>query len=115
MRNNSMLKIIHAADFHLDSPFSGLRPEDAAKRRSEQRLLLRDLTELVKEEQADLVLLSGDIMDSGLVYRETLQALSHALEEMGWRRWAAPSLSPPAITTTTSRAAFGTTPLVRRT
>ena len=35
-----MLKIIHGADFHLDSPFSGLTPERAAQRRGEQRALL---------------------------------------------------------------------------
>ena len=38
-----MLKLIHAADFHLDSPFAGLSPEQAARRRGEQRLLLDDL------------------------------------------------------------------------
>lgn len=90
-----MLKIIHAADFHLDSPFSGLPPEQAAMRRSQQRLLLRDLTELVKREQADLVLLSGDIMDCGLVYRETVQALSHALEEMACPVFIAPGNHDP--------------------
>ena len=41
-----MLKIIHAADLHLDSPFSGLPPELAALRRGEQRLLLDDLLAL---------------------------------------------------------------------
>ena len=35
-----MLKLIHAADLHLDSPFAGLRPERAAQRRREQRKLL---------------------------------------------------------------------------
>ena len=30
-----MLKLIHASDFHLDSPFSGLGPEQAALRRWE--------------------------------------------------------------------------------
>ena len=35
-----MLKVLHGADFHLDSPFSGLTPEQAAARRQEQRELL---------------------------------------------------------------------------
>ena len=90
-----MLKIIHAADFHLDSPFSGLSPEQAAKRRSEQRLVLRELTELVRREQADLVLLSGDIMDSALVYRETVQALSLCLEEMACPVFISPGNHDP--------------------
>ena len=74
-----MLKIIHGADFHLDSPFAGLRPEQAAQRRREQRELLDRLAALAREKQADLVLLAGDLLDSERVYRETAQALRAAL------------------------------------
>ena len=74
-----MLKIIHGADFHLDSPFSGLTPERAAQRRGEQRELLDALARLALEKRADLVLLSGDLLDSEHVYRETAQALRSAL------------------------------------
>ena len=74
-----MLKIIHGADFHLDSPFSGLTPERAAQRRGEQRELLEDLAALVREREADLVLLAGDLLDSERVFRETAQALRTAL------------------------------------
>ena len=44
-----MLKIIHGADFHLDSPFAGLSPERAAQRRGEQRELLDRLAGLARE------------------------------------------------------------------
>ena len=74
-----MLNIIHGADFHLDSPFSGLSPQRAAQRRGEQRELLSRLAQLAREQQADLVLLSGDLMDRDNVYRETAQALSQTL------------------------------------
>ena len=39
-----MIKFLHAADLHLDAPFSALSPEQAAARRQEQRRhdLLRD-------------------------------------------------------------------------
>ena len=74
-----MLNIIHGADFHLDSPFSGLSPQRAAQRRGEQRELLSRLAQLARETRADLVLLSGDLMDGDNVYRETAQALSQAL------------------------------------
>lgn len=90
-----MLKIIHAADLHLDSPFSGLRPELASRRRGEQRLLLNDLTELVKKEGADLVLLAGDILDGALVYRETVQALAHALGAMACPVFISPGNHDP--------------------
>ena len=39
-----MIKLIHGADFHLDSPFSGLAPDQAAQRRREQRELLSRLS-----------------------------------------------------------------------
>lgn len=77
-----MIKIIHGADFHLDSPFSGLTPERAAQRRGEQRELLDALARLAQEKQADLVLLSGDLLDSEHVYRETAQALRSALASL---------------------------------
>lgn len=77
-----MIKIIHAADFHLDSPFAGLTPERAAQRRREQRELLDRLACLARETDADLVLLSGDLLDSTHVFRETAQALYSALESI---------------------------------
>ena len=54
-----MLKVLHGADFHLDSPFSGLKPDAAARRRGEQRELLARLTDLAREREADLVLLTS--------------------------------------------------------
>ena len=77
-----MIKLIHGADFHLDSPFSGLAPDQAAQRRREQRELLARLAQLSREREADLVLLSGDLLDGRQTYRETAQALSQALGEI---------------------------------
>ncbi len=74
-----MLHILHAADLHLDAPFAALDPGQAAQRRSEQRLLLDKLADLAAERKADLVLLSGDLLDSEQTYRETAQALAAAL------------------------------------
>ena len=56
------IRIIHAADFHLDSPFQGLSAAKAALRREEQRELLSALAGLAVEESADLMLLSGDLL-----------------------------------------------------
>ena len=77
-----MLKIIHGADFHLDSPFSGLTPDQAARRREEQRALLARLAQLARDKGADLVLLAGDLLDSQRCYRETAQALARALGDI---------------------------------
>ncbi len=68
-----MIKILHAADFHLDSVFSALPEHLASQRRSEQRQALSELAK--KCETCDIVLLSGDLFDSALVYRDTIDAL----------------------------------------
>ena len=73
------IKLIHSADFHLDSPFEALPAARAAVRRSEQRDLLASLVRLADEERADLVLLSGDLLDSGNTFYETGEELVRAL------------------------------------
>ncbi len=76
------MKILHAADFHLDAPFAALPPSKGAQRRAEGRELLGRMAQLVREEGVDLVLLAGDLFDGETVYRETLTALIQALAAM---------------------------------
>lgn len=90
-----MIKIIHGADFHLDSPFSGLSPQRSAQRRSELRQLPRRLADLARTEGADLVLLSGDLLDGQHIYRETAQALSQALGNIPCPVFLAPGNHDP--------------------
>jgi DNA repair exonuclease SbcCD nuclease subunit len=78
----AMLNILHGADFHLDSPFAALPPEQAVERRREQRELLDRLAQLARERRADLVLLSGDLFDSEKTYYETAQALARTLGQI---------------------------------
>ncbi|MFR6626750.1 MAG: metallophosphoesterase family protein [Flavonifractor plautii] len=74
-----MLTIIHGADFHLDAPFAALPLDKARARRAEQRELLDRLAGLAEERRADVVLLSGDLLDGGQTYQETVQALARTL------------------------------------
>ncbi len=74
-----MLRFLHAADFHLDSPFRSLEVEQAVARRRESRELLERLARHAARVQADVVLLSGDLFDSDNAYRETAEALARAL------------------------------------
>ena len=73
-----MIKLLHAADFHLDSPFSGLSPDQAALRRREQRQLLGALVELCNANSCDLMLLAGDLFDSDNAYPDTIEAMQRA-------------------------------------
>ena len=73
------MRILHAADLHLDSPFEGLSAGKAALRRGEQRDLLYRLANLAANEKADVVLLAGDLLDSDKAFRETAEDLVRSL------------------------------------
>lgn len=84
------MRILHAADLHLDSSFSGLSVEKAAVRRQELREVPKRLAELARTERADLVLLPGDLFDGDRVYPETVRTLANALGEMQVPAFIAP-------------------------
>ena len=77
------MKILHASDFHLDSPFQRLSAEQAQQRRRELRELPGALVKLAREEAVDLILLPGDLFDGARVYPETIEALTAALGGAG--------------------------------
>lgn len=90
-----MIRILHAADLHLDSPFAALAPGQAAQRREEQRQLILRLTRICTERDCQLLLLAGDLFDSALVYRETLELLCEALGSVRARVFIAPGNHDP--------------------
>lgn len=73
-----MLRFLHAADLHLDAPFSALSPEQAARRRAELRELPEAICELANQQNCDLLLLAGDLFDTVGGYPETIEALQRA-------------------------------------
>ena len=77
-----MIPFLHAADFHLDSAFGALPPQQAAARRRESRELPFRLADYVNEHEIRLVLLAGDLFDSPSPYRETVEQLAEALARM---------------------------------
>lgn len=85
-----MLTFIHAADFHLDSSFGALTASQAAARRRESRDLIVRLSNYVNSQGVDLVLLAGDLFDSGGAFRETGEQLAEALGQMSARVFIAP-------------------------
>ena len=90
-----MPKIVHAADFHLDSAFGGLPADKARERRRESRELVDRLAELVRAEEAEIVLLSGDLFDGERVFPETLECLKAAMAAMGCPVFIAPGNHDP--------------------
>ena len=86
----SALKILHAADLHLDSPFEALGASKAALRRGEQRELLGRIADLAIEEKVDLVLFAGDLLDSDNTFYETGEELVRSLRRIGAPVFIAP-------------------------
>ncbi len=90
-----MIRILHAADLHLDSPFAALEPEQAAQRREEQRQLVRRLAEECESRDCQLLLLAGDLFDSDRVYGETAELLRDVLGQLRARVFIAPGNHDP--------------------
>ena len=76
-----MVRILHAADFHLDSAFTGLNEQQARQRRQESRDLARRMVEYANDHGVQLMLLAGDLFDSDSIYGQTAQELAAALAE----------------------------------
>jgi len=76
------MRILHAADLHLDSPFAALDAEKAKARRAECRRVLEKLAGIASERKADMILLSGDLFDGANVYRDTVEALETFFERV---------------------------------
>lgn len=82
------MKIVHAADLHLDSPLAGLSRYPGApveQIRGATRRAFQNLVELCVSEGASLLLLAGDLFDgdwkdftTGLFFTQQMQALRKA-------------------------------------
>lgn len=100
-----MVKIIHAADLHLDSAFSALDADAARTRRAHQRELVQKIVEIGNEEQVDLILLPGDLFDGKNAIYETAQVLSTAFAKSRAQIFIAPGNHDPYNNESPYRAA----------
>ena len=62
-----MAKILHTADFHLDSAFTALPEEKARLRRQEARQLTDRLVDYANDHGVELLLLAGDLSSKDIV------------------------------------------------
>ena len=76
------LKILHSADWHLDSPFVGFTEQQRQFLREAQLQIPGKIADLCRREDCDLVLLAGDIFD-GEARQETVDLLKRELENCG--------------------------------
>ena len=76
------MKILHSADLHLDTPFTGRSREQAQFLKEQLLSVPEKLAKLCRQEQCDLFLLAGDLFD-GAWTKESFLALRNALEDCG--------------------------------
>lgn len=67
-----MIRVVHSADWHLDSPLTGRNP---AGRRAELMLTAERIFTLARKERANLILLAGDLFDNVSPYAGTEECL----------------------------------------
>lgn len=90
------MKIVHAADLHLDSPLTGLVEYEGApvaEVRSATRRALSALVDLCIEEEASLLLIAGDLYDgdfrdysTALCFTQQMARLQEADVQVVWLR-----------------------------
>ena len=76
-----MIKLLHSADWHLDSPLLGRTEHQAARLRECLLSIPERIASLCLREHCDLLLLSGDIFD-GAYTKQSYQAVYSALKSV---------------------------------
>lgn len=89
------MKILHSADWHLDSPLLGFSEDQACLLRRNLLTLPGEIARLCRREGCDLMLLCGDLFD-GPYTRQSLGALRRALEETAVPVFICPGNHDPA-------------------
>lgn len=76
------VRIVHCADLHFDTPFSDLKSSLSKIRQEEIRETFSRIIEICKDENADILLICGDVFDNYSVKKITLQFLKEKFEEI---------------------------------
>ncbi len=77
-----MIKILHCADLHLDSPMAALGITKAELRRNDLRAAFTALTLSAKMNKVDFLIISGDLFDSEFVTKDTIALLKREFESI---------------------------------
>jgi DNA repair exonuclease SbcCD nuclease subunit len=77
------MKIMHLADFHLDSAFSGFSKEKADEKRAELRECFVRAMQIAKNREVKLVLIPGDLFDTPFCSSQTRRVVFDAIATAG--------------------------------
>lgn len=76
------IKILHTADIHFDTPFSGMAPSEALKSKEELKQVFEKIIQIVLEKNVDIFLIAGDVFDNLSVNKSTLYFIKRCLEKI---------------------------------
>jgi len=76
------IKILHSADIHFDTPFSGMTPKEALKSKEELKQVFENIIKMTLENQIDILLIAGDIFDNLSVNKTTLYFIKNCFEKI---------------------------------
>jgi len=76
------LRVLHSADWHMDSPFTSFPEERRSLLRQEQMRIPGMIAEICRRENCDLMLLAGDLFD-GIPSRDAIDTVKRALADCG--------------------------------
>jgi DNA repair protein SbcD/Mre11 len=93
------VKIIHAADFHLESPFTGLSTEKAERRREELKETFLRVIDLCIKEEAQILLLAGDLFEHEKAGKELMHFLNQGFNKIKAKVFIAPGNHDPGLPT----------------
>ncbi|AWK50725.1 DNA repair exonuclease [Clostridium beijerinckii] len=76
------IKILHTADIHFDTPFSGMTPKEALKSKEELKQVFEKIIKMTLEKEIDILLIAGDIFDNLSVNKTTLYFIKNCFENI---------------------------------
>jgi DNA repair exonuclease len=76
------IRILHTADIHFDTPFSGMTPKQALKSKEELKQVFEKIIRVTLEKEIDILLISGDIFDNLSVNKTTLYFIKNCFESI---------------------------------
>ncbi len=77
------IKILHTADIHFDTPFSGMTPKLALKSKEELKQVFEKIMRIALNEEIDILLIAGDVFDNLSVKKTTLHFIKNCFESIG--------------------------------
>ena len=77
-----MVKILHCADIHFDTPFQGLTAMESQGRKEDLRETFGRIIEIVKEQKIPILLIGGDLFDHHKTTKSTLEYIMNKFKEI---------------------------------